>query len=279
MSAGRRKEAGIEAASRRSFDLLDRELVRDTSISLRALGVAVRLLSNAPGYRMDSLDLSAEGPGREGRDAVRAALRELERAGYLVRKKSQLPNGRWVTQLSISDVIDAAPAPEKPAPVFQAPVNSEKPMTGFPAVGEPGDKSSKPRRNTKSTTTHARVGHLVVPAQLDDGGLAVIDGILEGLTTPEAQAVLDELSALYAAGRPPERPYGWLRECAKRARNGQFLSDAGKVIRARRAEVEKVSAAAERRAKEAARAEARRTDPEAHARDVRYMAVIGEMLR
>lgn len=82
--------AGIEPAPRRYKDWIDRALVRDTRISFRALGIAVRLLSNAPGFRMTSHDLANESTDREGRDAVRTALRELEEAGYLSSESPRL---------------------------------------------------------------------------------------------------------------------------------------------------------------------------------------------
>jgi hypothetical protein len=60
-----------------------RRFARDRSLSFRARGVALLLASHAPSYRM-SVEILV-GWGTEGRDAVRTAVRELERAGWLTR--------------------------------------------------------------------------------------------------------------------------------------------------------------------------------------------------
>jgi len=60
--------------------------------------------------------------GREGRDAIRAALKELEVAGYLERTKIQDDRGRWRSACRVleiplgQDSEDPAPTPENPTP-------------------------------------------------------------------------------------------------------------------------------------------------------------------
>lgn len=178
-----KKETGIQAALRPPYEILAREIVRDPTISYRSLGIAVRLLSNAPGFTMDSLDLAGEGPGREGRDAVRTALKELESAGYLKRVRSQRQNGQWSTTSTISDTKRAAQYPETlhstqseteshalgyespsiPKPAFQSPAlpcaAAGKPRTGNPVVGDTGANTGGTTRNIKSTTTTAGEGN------------------------------------------------------------------------------------------------------------------------
>lgn len=53
--------------------------------------------------------------GTEGRDAVRSALRELEKFGYLVRVKAQDEKGQWHHHQDVFDVpqMEEPPAPEK----------------------------------------------------------------------------------------------------------------------------------------------------------------------
>ena len=63
--------------------------------------------------------------GKEGREAVRSALRELEQAGYLQRTKIQGERGRWSTIVDVYEV-----------PPDQGEVTVTE--DGFPGVGEPG---------------------------------------------------------------------------------------------------------------------------------------------
>jgi hypothetical protein len=97
--------------------------VRDKRLSYRARGVLLRLLSNADGFSMTSIDLAEE--GIEGRDAIRKALAELESAKYMVKIREQTEKGFWVTKTYIFDAPqnDAEdenqshlPKPEKPTP-------------------------------------------------------------------------------------------------------------------------------------------------------------------
>jgi hypothetical protein len=77
------------------------DLLEDERLSYRARGLAAYMLSRPPGWSTDSKTLAAH--AREGRDAVRAALRELEQAGYLVRTKWQDDRGRFHNDQYISD--------------------------------------------------------------------------------------------------------------------------------------------------------------------------------
>lgn len=226
-------EPGIQPAQRRYKDILDRGLVRDARLSLRALGVAVRLLSNAPGYRMTSLDLAAERPTGEGRDAVRSALAELERAGYLLRTRIRLSNGQCVTQMFITD--EAAPAPDLPSPAPGNPSSAprpEKPAPGFPAVGTPVVKSSKSsssrssiRRTTTTKPEATPLQELAWPPQLDDRDVVVVGSLIERLELALQQQVLDELQGTYNEGKPPIRLSSWVRAIVRRAEQGEFVPD------------------------------------------------------
>lgn len=61
----------------------------------------MRLLSNAPGFRMTAVDLAAE--AKEGRESVLTALRELRSVGYIIVKKTQDESGRWKTETYVFD--------------------------------------------------------------------------------------------------------------------------------------------------------------------------------
>jgi hypothetical protein len=101
---------------------------RDRQLSMRARGVLVFLLSLPDNWSIDSESIASETP-REGRDAIRSALRELETAGYLQRRKFQNGRGHWVTECAVSDTPT-----EDGFPVVGYPT------TGQPTVGTPGPK-------------------------------------------------------------------------------------------------------------------------------------------
>lgn len=120
--------SGIRRATREgNFDIVNRDTVRDKSLSYRARGVLMRLLSNADGFSMSASDLARE--GKEGRDAILAALKELREKKYLLTRRFQNEKGHWGTENIIFDRPQASPenptsvpSPEKPASVPQMPV-------------------------------------------------------------------------------------------------------------------------------------------------------------
>lgn len=261
----RPSSVGIEAAPRRSKDILDRQLVRDPRLSYRALGVAVRLLSNMPGYKMTSLDLARERPDGEGRDAVRTALAELEGAGYLSRAWVRLTSGQCVTKMVVTD--QQSPVPEIPA---SAPT-PEKPAPDFPTVGGSGVKSSKSNTRKNTTTTQSFLPELVWPHVLDEHTRVVVGDWLEGLDSSVQQQLLDELAGAMASVNQPKRPIPWLRALIARARRGEFMPDLATGVEARR-ERRKAEAVAERQRQQArADREARQRDPVARAEGMERM--------
>ncbi len=115
--------------------------VRDDRISYRAAGVLSRLLDNVEGYGMTAEQL-ANGKAREGRDAVRTALHELEGAGYILRRAIKQLNGSFKGWMMYVYDTPAA-ATGKP----------ENPLADFPAAGNPPQKSSKSTTKSKSITS------------------------------------------------------------------------------------------------------------------------------
>lgn len=121
------------------FTIVANAVMRDHRLSFRARGIHHFLLSFPSGWRIDSNSIAAA--GKEGRDAVRSALRELEDCGYLRRIKERDEQGRWVTRTYVSEspLETESPEPENPAP--------ENPAVGEPAVGDIG-----PLRRTEKKT-------------------------------------------------------------------------------------------------------------------------------
>ncbi len=102
------------------YTIIANAIVRDASLSYRARGLLILLLSMPDNWETSSMWLAARAP--EGRDAVRKALKELEGRGYLRRTKQRGPDGRIriVTTVFDRPQEHQKPKPEKPAPVNQS---------------------------------------------------------------------------------------------------------------------------------------------------------------
>jgi hypothetical protein len=115
------------------------------TLSWRAKGLLLDLLSFPDGYHItfDKLiDLAkrAGDPDVEGRDALRRAMQELERKGYIAHVRSRIPNPapggqRWKTETVVCDLPGVVPNPGPTG--FQDPQVSGLRETGtssFPEV-------------------------------------------------------------------------------------------------------------------------------------------------
>lgn len=110
--------------------VLQRAALQDARISFRALGILCYVLSRPPDWRTSSEQLARE--RKEGRDAIRSALRELEACGYLYRYNTRDDKGRFHKCWDLSDepLTTDSQDPENDVPAGQT-------DDGFPAVGSP----------------------------------------------------------------------------------------------------------------------------------------------
>jgi len=146
----------IRHASRRKFTQVDRRAVNRADLSFRALGVLVWLLDKPDGWRGFNAEAMADGAGREGRDAVRTALRELEAAGYVVRERVQGSGGQWVTETWIYEHPGDRTAGAAPEPENQSSVDS--PASGVTGAWKTDSRSARPSPSpsTERDTARAR---------------------------------------------------------------------------------------------------------------------------
>jgi hypothetical protein len=113
------------------FVVIGNAEARDRRLSFRARGLHHHLLSLPPGWRTDTTKLAEDHP--EGRDAIRTALNELIKFGYVTKDKRQGKDGRWSTTMTVHD----------------KPQGTED---GIPGVGEPGvgDPGANKKTGTKT---------------------------------------------------------------------------------------------------------------------------------
>lgn len=99
------------------------QAVRDTRLSLTAIGLLCHLLSHEPGWRVSSEQIARS--FGIGRDRARKAMAELIEHGYALRSRHQDTAGRWHTETVVFDrpAVDNLgenlfgtdlPTPEKP---------------------------------------------------------------------------------------------------------------------------------------------------------------------
>lgn len=86
------------------FTIIKNSVLTDDRMSFRARGILAAILSRPNDWRTSSELLASQSGGREGRDAIRTALKELEACGYLIRRKEKHPKtGRFSTNYYVFD--------------------------------------------------------------------------------------------------------------------------------------------------------------------------------
>lgn len=119
------------------YTVLPNGILRDAGLSLRTKGLFAIILSLPEGWDYSVSGLaSVAGCGRE---AIRAALSEMEQAGYLTRRRSHGEGGKFTGVIyTIRDI--AAPLSENPTMAKDAPL-SGKPTTEKPTSGKPSSEN------------------------------------------------------------------------------------------------------------------------------------------
>lgn len=183
-----------------NFTILSNAVINDERLSFRARGVLIWLLSKPDDWRTRSDSIAGQSP-KEGRDAIRSALRELAELGYLIREKIQNERGQWITIQTIYEEPRTGPGPEKPT-------------RGRADNGEPGSLSSidAPRTKTNRTShvskTPLSLAVTSLAAACKQAGLTATFAYLK----PDAAAAMDTLieahgaPALVSAARAVHRP-------------------------------------------------------------------------
>lgn len=119
----------------RDFTIISNSVCLDARLSMRALGLLVRLLCRPDNWQTNSETLAREFDC--GRDQIRGVLKELSDAGYMRLEKSQNAKGHWESRWF----------------VLEEPAGDDQPSTRQPATGKQGFGGSGPIPRTDLTRT------------------------------------------------------------------------------------------------------------------------------
>lgn len=118
--------------SRTRFTQVANSAARDDDLSLKARGLLLLLLSHRDGWATSERQLAKE--CREGRDAIRTGLQELEDAGYLHREQGRDEGGTLGSAVwNVTDSPDSAPWLDYPS-------------TAEPSTVDPTTKNTKGKK-------------------------------------------------------------------------------------------------------------------------------------
>lgn len=129
----------------KDYTVMSNHHLRNTDLSLRAKGLLSQILSLPEGWDYTIAGLAAI--NKEGKDAVRAAVQELEKAGYIERRQTMDSGGKfsgneYVVYESPRSVPPLSENPTTVLPTTENP-STEKPSTGEPLTENPTQLSKE----------------------------------------------------------------------------------------------------------------------------------------
>ena len=130
--------------------------LKDTALSLKAKGLLSMFLSFPDDWNYSTRGLAPI--CKEGVEAIGNTIKELERAGYILRRQLRGANGRITDTEYV--IYERPQAPEPPAPEDTGPdipPDTALPDTGFPDMVDPDmgkpDTENRPELNIKKSIT------------------------------------------------------------------------------------------------------------------------------
>lgn len=135
------------------FLVVDNKIIEDKRLSFKARGLLIYMLSKPDDWKFWTSEL-VKRSAKDGISSIRTALKELEAAGYLTRKRERSSKGTFTSQDWILT--------DKPA--FQPQV--EKPHVDNPQVEKPHvDNRTLPNTDFKPNTDIPNTNKLLADAQ------------------------------------------------------------------------------------------------------------------
>ena len=156
----------------KGYTVMSNHHLRNHALSLKAKGLLSQMLSLPEDW-----DYTLQGLAqinKESIDAIREAVRELERAGYIKRSRERDERGRERdergclrgTVYTIYEQPHAEPTPEEPAqekPALDNPT-LEKPMLDFPTLENPMQLNTKGKNKEKRNTDQSITDSIPFPS-------------------------------------------------------------------------------------------------------------------
>ena len=134
-----------------NYTVMSNRHLDDPRLSLKAIGLLSKIL-RLP----DDWDYTLEGLARickEGKDAIRSAIVELEQAGYIERRQTHAADGSFAGNEYIvhEAPLDADAPPSSDNPTTVSP-SSENPSTDNPSTGNPTQPNTKDTKYLDTNT-------------------------------------------------------------------------------------------------------------------------------
>lgn len=146
----------------RGYTVMANYHLRDKTLSLKAVGLLSKMLSFNDGWQFSTKGLSAI--CKEGPDAVLAALRELEDAGYLVRHQSRDEKGRMSSMVFEIYEKPQMGLPDTEKPHTEKP-DTDNPFTGKPCTENPAQLNTNQQKTKKLKTNISRTHQSIYPTE------------------------------------------------------------------------------------------------------------------
>jgi len=149
----------------KGYTVMSNHHLRNRTLSLKAKGLLSQMLS-LPGDWDYTLQGLAQ-INKESIDAIREAVRELERAGYIKRNRERDERGCLRgTVYTIYEQPHTEPTPEEPAQALPASENPtlEKPMLDKPTLENPMQLITKGRNKEKQNTDQSITDSIPFPS-------------------------------------------------------------------------------------------------------------------
>ena len=153
----------------KGYTVMSNHHLRNRTLSLKAKGLLSQMLS-LPGDWDYTLQGLAQ-INKESIDAIREAVRELERAGYIERSRERDERGCLRgTVYTIYEQPHTEPTPEEPAQALPASENPtlEKPMLDKPTLENPMQLITKGRNKEKQNTDQSITDSIPFPSGFPD---------------------------------------------------------------------------------------------------------------
>lgn len=212
----------IRAPRRDRFVIMDQRAVEDERLSWAARGLLGYLLSRPDDWKVLVNDLRKRGD--LGRDGIYKLLKQLRTVGYARYVRLRDEYGRIRGGYYIIREIADSPDPELQ--------DTAEPQTAEPGPANPGalpttDLDLRRTTTTTPTTTKERSSENEdgvvefawwVPDELQGAALKIV----AGLSTAEAQIVIDEWAGCMAAEFIDISPLGYLQAMVRRYREGRL---------------------------------------------------------